>query len=242
MRAKQKLQYGSLRLLAAVCSASLLLGGAAAAQTSYQSKSDNGAADGAFMHRVPAVPARAADYRPITPEGRLEWFTRATVGPKTLAGGLFSAGFGTATNSPHEYGTHWEGFAKRYGMRLTGVSTGNAIEASLGSAWGEDPRYFHTVGQPFAARLKNVTDLTFRAYRTDGQRHLAFARYVAIFGNNFASNSWRARSEADWQHAMIRSGEGFGARFISDTFNEFGPELWRKFRHRHDYAAHADAP
>jgi len=33
-------------------------------------------------------------------------------------------------------------------MRLTGVSTGKAIEAGLGSLWGEDPRYFRAAGQP----------------------------------------------------------------------------------------------
>jgi len=186
-----------------------------------------------FNHHVPAMPVRAADYRPITPQQRLAWFTRATVGPKSLLGGMFSAGFGTVTNSPHEYGTSWEGFGKRFGMRLTGVSTGNAIEASLGAAWGEDPRYFHTVGQPLGARLRNIADLTFRAYRSDGERHPALARYIAIFGNNFASNSWRTRSEADWQHAMLRSGEGFGARFISDAFNEFFPEIWQRL-HKKD--------
>src|SRR5579863_8373838 len=143
----------------------MLLVSAGAAQTSGQSSYSGSAVKRGFMHHVPAVPTRAADYRPITSEERLQWFTRATIGPKTLAGGLFAAGFGTATDRPHEYGTHWAGFGDRYGMRLTGVSTGNAIEASLGSAWGEDPRYFHTVGQPIPARLRNVLDLTFRAYR-----------------------------------------------------------------------------
>jgi len=225
-------------LFAAVCCATLLLT-TAGAQTSDQNKDKGADAQPGFMQHVPAIPVRASDYRPITPQGRLQWFIRGTVGPKSLAGGLFSAGFGTATNSPHEYGTHWVGFGQRYGMRLTGVSTGNAIEASLGAVWGEDPRYFHTVNQPLSERVKNVVDLTFRAYRADGQRHLAFARYAAIFGNNFASNSWRAQSEADWQHALLRSGEGFGARFISDAFNEFVPEMWRRLRHRRDYAASA---
>lgn len=239
MRARKKPRYASTPLLATVCSIMALLT-AAAAQTGPSA--DHKDHTSKLVHHVPVMPASAAEYRPITPDERLQWFTRATVGPKSLAGGLFSAGFGTATNSPHEYGTHWTGFGQRYGMRLTGVSTGNGIEASLGAVWGEDPRYFHTVNQPLRDRVKNIFDLTFRAYRADGNRHPAFARYIAIFGNNFASNSWRPQSEADWQHALVRSGEGFGARFLSDTFNEFVPEVWRKVRHRHDYAANADGP
>src|ERR1700688_3913563 len=77
---------------------------------------------------------------PISGMERLQWFARNTIGPASLLGGTISAGFGTLTNQPHEYGTHWDGFGARYGMRLTGIVTGNAMEAGLGAIWGEDPR------------------------------------------------------------------------------------------------------
>jgi hypothetical protein len=94
-----------------------------------------------------AIPA--FNYTPITGKGRVTWAVVSTIGPQGLAAGVISAGWGTAFNSPEEYGTHWDGFAKRYGMRLTGVSTGNAIEASLGMTWGEDPRYFESPNRKF---------------------------------------------------------------------------------------------
>ena len=53
-------------------------------------------------------------------------------------------------------------------MRLTGISTGNAMEATLGSLWGEDPRYFRAAGQPLKGRVKNVIVMTFAARRADG--------------------------------------------------------------------------
>jgi hypothetical protein len=208
---------------------------AAAAQTEPPASSQNKQKlPFSFDRYVDAVPRTPADYHPITAGGRLDWFVRSTVGVRSLVGGLFSAGLATATNSPSEYGPHWEGFGKRYGMRLTGVSTGNAIEATLGAAWGEDPRYFHTIHHPFGVRVKNIVDLTFRAYRVDGERHLAYARYAATFGNNFLSNTWRVQSEADWQHALIRTAEGFGGRALSSAFSEFGPEVWRKIRRKPD--------
>jgi len=196
------------------------------------------------LHRYAhVVPKNPGDYTPITTTGRVEWFARATAGPRDLAGGLFSAGLGTALDSPREYGTHWAGFGQRYGMRLTGISTGNAMEAGLGALWGEDPRYFHTLHAPFNQRMKNVVDLTFRAYRPDGERHLAYARFLAIFGNNFLSDTWRAPSEADWQHALLRTGEGFAARSLSNAFREFAPGVWRKIRHKPDpYPADLTSP
>lgn len=181
---------------------------------------------------VYGAPDPPVDYHPITPRGRLKWFAHSTVGGSSLVGGLFSSALGTAIDSPSEYGPHWEGFGKRYGMRLTGVSTGNAMEATLGAAWGEDPRYFPAIRSPFGSRVKNIVDLTFRAYGSDGERHLAYARYTATAGNNFLSNSWRAPSESDWQHALVRTAEGFGVRALSNTFREFLPQAVRKLRHK----------
>ncbi len=88
-------------------------------------------------------------YRPITPRQRLRWFITNTIGPPHMAGGLFTAGFGTALDRPQEYGTHWGGFGERYGMRMTGIVTSNAIEASAGLLFREDPRYFRMQDQPF---------------------------------------------------------------------------------------------
>ncbi len=146
-------------------------------------------------------------------------------------GGLFTSGFSTATGTPREYGTHWEGFGKRYGMRLTGISTGNMMEAGLGSLWGEDSRYFRAAGQPFKARVKNVVVMTFAARRADGDLAPAYARYMGNAGNNFLSNSWRADSEADIGHACTRIVLGFVGRMSSNAFAEFWPDARKHIFH-----------
>jgi hypothetical protein len=184
---------------------------------------------------IPNLPQAPSAYHPITARGRLNWFVVSTVGFQSLAGGLFSAALGTATDSPVEYPPTWEGFGQRYGMRLTGVSVGNAMEASLGALWGEDPRYFRAPKRPVKARVKNVLDLTFRAYRPDDERHLAWARYTAIVGNNFLSNTWRVPSEDSVESALLRSLEGVGARALSNGVKEFAPELARPF---HRFTSH----
>ena len=38
--------------------------------------------------------------------------------------------------TPSEYGPHWEGYGKRYGIRLTGIATGNAMEAGVAHHFG----------------------------------------------------------------------------------------------------------
>jgi hypothetical protein len=164
-------------------------------------------------------------YRPITNRQRLRWFLTNTIGPPHLTGGVISSAFGTALNRPVEYGPGWTGFGDRFGMRLTGVSTGNAIEASIGMIWEEDPRYFRVPNEPFKIRLRNVVKQTFYARRNDATFDPAYARFVAIVGNNVLSNTWRVQSQANIRNASVRSLEGLAGRMASNAFEEFWPDL-----------------
>ena len=135
---------------------------------------------------------------------------------------------GPALNKPEEYGPHWDGFGKRYGMRLTGVATGNAIEAGLGRAWGEDPRYFRSAESRPLLRLRHAAALVFVARRADGRTAPAFARYTGVVGNNFISNTWRVPSESTASAALTRSALGFAGRFVSNVFDEFWQDMRTK--------------
>jgi hypothetical protein len=171
---------------------------------------------------------------PITNQQRLNWFVRSTVGPESLTAGLFTAGFGTGLNRPREYGPHWEGYGKRYGMRFTGIATGNAMEAALGSLWGEDPRYFRATGQSVKRRIKNVIVMTFVARQDDGTIAPAYARYIGTSGNNFLSNTWRADSESGVGDACLRTALGFAGRMGGNAFAEFWPTVTKHLFHKRD--------
>jgi hypothetical protein len=171
-------------------------------------------------------------YSPIASRQRLRWFVTSTIGPQHLAGGLFTSAFGTGLNRPKEYGPHWGGFADRYGIRMTGIVTGNAMEASIGSLWGEDPRYFRVPEQPFKSRVGHAIRLTFMARRPSANFEPAYARYIAIAGNNFLSNTWRVQSESNTQDALLRTAEGFAGRMAANAFEEFWPDIKRYVFHR----------
>lgn len=185
-----------------------------------------------------ALPARnassqtQASYVPITGKQRLHWFVMSSVGPQSLTAGVFSAAIGTGLDRPREYGPHWEGFGERYGIRLTGVVTGNAMEAGLGAIWGEDPRYFRATGQPLGKRIKHLVIMTFLARNRAGDLQPAYARYMATAGNNFLSNTWREPSESTVGAALERTALGFAGRMGSDAFQEFWPDVRQHVFHR----------
>jgi hypothetical protein len=161
----------------------------------------------------------------ITGQGRFNWVLWNTLGPVSLADGIFASGWGTLVDEPREYGTQWDGFGKRYGMRLTGIATSNTMEAGLGALWGEDPRYRRADGLPFGARVRNVVKMTFLARNDYGEIVPAYARYAGIVGGNFLSNEWRPNSEANTDHAVTRVALGFLGRLSSNAWIEFWPDI-----------------
>jgi hypothetical protein len=160
---------------------------------------------------------------PITGTGRLDWAVKSTIGPASLWTGVFTSTWSTLYNRPKEYGESFNGFAKRYGLRLSGVGVSNTMEAGLGAIWGEDPRYHPTEGT-VKDRLSHALKATVMAER-DGRMQLAYARFVAIGGGNVLSNSWRPDSERTAGNTMERIAFGFGTRFAGNLWDEFWPSL-----------------
>jgi hypothetical protein len=118
-------------------------------------------------------------------------------------------------------------------MGMTRSVTGNAIEAGVGLILREDPRYFRVPDHPFKARLGNVVRLTFAARGGGSSLGPAYARYMAIFGDSFLSNSWRVQSEANSRDALLRTAEGFGEVLAGNAFEEFWPDVKKRVFHKH---------
>lgn len=161
---------------------------------------------------------------PITGIGRLDWAVKSTIGPASLWTGVLSSTWGTAFNHPREYGESFDGFAKRYGLRLTGVATSNAAEASLGAIWGEDPRY-HRARSGFGSRFNHVVKMTFLSQNRDGELTPAYARDIAIAGTNVLSDAWRPNSDRGPVNTIDRIGMGFGGRLLGNMWEEFWPDV-----------------
>lgn len=222
-----KLLSLSLILLAMYFSA----GNGLYAQIGEQYKPEQNKPDNPKPKYHPGTGSWKDPYVPVTRHQRLQWFVSQTVGPPSLAVGVFSSAIGTARDKPVEYGPGWDGFGKRYGMRLSGVAAGNAMNAGLGVLWGEDPRYFRAEGDPLGKRLRNIVVLTFMARQRDGHLAPAYARLIATPGNNFLSNAWRADSEATNSAALKRTALGFAGRMAANAFREFWPDVKAHFGH-----------
>lgn len=176
--------------------------------------------------REPVTPELT--YQPISGKQRIQWAAVQTFGQESLLVGVLSSGIETARDAPEEYGPHWGGFAKRYGMRFTGTASSKTIEAGLGALWAEDPRYFRDDSLSFKKRLGHVILFSFAARNREGRLMPAYARYIAIPGNNFLSNTWRVNSEATAGDAMTRTAYGILSEIAGNAWSEFWPDVKRK--------------
>jgi hypothetical protein len=183
------------------------------------------AQDGAAPADSQDQAALQSDTSVINTQDRLNWILRSTLGPKNLFAGFFVSGLSTWHNEPKEYGPHWEGYGKRYGLRLSVGGTSNVIEAALGSVWGEDPRYKRAQGQPVSRRVAHTFTSAFVTHNLNGEPMPAYARYIAVPSGNILSNFWRPDSQTSWANVGVRTGFGFLSRIIGNAFSEFFPDL-----------------
>ncbi len=166
---------------------------------------------------------------PVTLAERVNWVAQYTAGPAMLVGVTAMAGYSTIDDNPKQYGSHWQGFGKRYGLAMASLATGNIMEAGLGAIWGEDPRYLRAGEHADAAsRLGHIVKWTFVAPDRNGDLRPAFARFAALAGSSFLANTWIDRDDANTTQALERTGLGILTRMAGNAFSEFWPDVKRK--------------
>ena len=183
----------------------------------------------------PAAVARNLDpsaYEPITASGRVHWWVHSLIGPESLTAGLFVAGYQTARNQPAVWGTHWDGFGKRYGMRLSNIGVSNAIQGGVGSLWGEDPRYFRSGDPSMSVRLRHVVMGVVEAKYRDGHYGPNVSYYIGSVSGNFISNEWRPVEQTTTGATFGRVGTGIFGKLVSNAFKEFWPDVQERVFHR----------
>jgi hypothetical protein len=175
------------------------------------------------------APTAAQPYEPLTPAERLKWFGRSSFGPTTMAFSLVTAGLSTWRNAPEEWGPGWEGFGKRYGSSLGRRVISKGVEASLGSIWGEDPRYRRIGEGRIAGRIGNVAKMTVLAYDRSGNTMPAYARFGGLAVGSYSAG-WLPDRQRDNTDALIRIAVGLTGRITGNAMREFWPDLKRRIR------------
>jgi hypothetical protein len=136
----------------------------------------------------------------------------------------------TAFNTPEEWGRGVPGIAKRYAEREADVAISNTIEAGLGALWGEDPRYIPSGRRGIWPRVRYALKTSVLAQRRDGRLRPAWGRYAGNTLNNLIENSWLPPSQTTGTQTVVRSGMGIVTRMGGNLWEEFWPDVARRFK------------
>lgn len=177
---------------------------------------------------TPPPSERKSTYH-LTGEERFKWALNSSFGPLSVFTISTEAAMRTWSNSPEEYGTHWDGYGKRVASRFGSAAVSNSLEASLGSLWGEDPRYHRRGEGSGKSRLGYAVKMAFFAQNETGGVRPAYARMIALPSGRFISNAWREPSEMTAGNTSVGIGLAFVKKIGGNTFREFWPDLRRKF-------------
>jgi hypothetical protein len=169
-------------------------------------------------------------YVPITGTERVDWIVDGTVGVRSLSIGVFAAGWQTGFNTPPEWQRSWRGFGKRYAQREVDVALSNSIEAGAGALWGEDPRYIPSGRRGIWPRVRYALQATVLAQRRDGRLRPAWGRYAGNIANNLIENAWLPPSQTTAPQTAWRSGLGLLGRLGGNAWEEFWPDVRRRFK------------
>jgi hypothetical protein len=180
---------------------------------------------------APAAPGNANAYVPITSAQRIDWAVDGTIGRRSLTiVGPLAVAWQTGFNTPEEWGRGPSGIAKRYVQREADVAISNTIEAGLGALWGEDPRYIPSARKGIWPRARYALKTSVLAPGRDGRLRPAWGRYAGNTLNNVIENAWLPPSQTTAAQTAIRSGMGIVTRVGGNLWEEFWPDLARRFR------------
>jgi hypothetical protein len=190
------------------------------------------AADVPAAEQAPATSPLTADaYVPIITAERVDWIVDGTIGRRSLTVvGPLATVWQTGFNTPEEWGRGGSGIAKRYAQREADVAISNTIEAGVGALWGEDPRYIPSGRKGIWPRARYAIKTVLLAQRRDGSLKPAWGRYAGNVFNNLIENAWLPPSVTTPGQTAWRSGLGLLGRLGGNAWEEFWPDVRKRFR------------
>jgi hypothetical protein len=188
-------------------------------------------ASGMCQPPAPDHPLTASTYVAITGTQRADWIVDGTIGRRSLfVVGPLASVWQTGFNTPEEWGRGAPGIARRYAQREADVAVSNTIEAGLGALWGEDPRYIPSGRKGIWPRARYAIKTVFLAQDPDGRLRPAWGRYAGNTLNNLIENAWLPPSITTPGQTALRSGMGMLSRLGGNAWEEFWPDVVRRFR------------
>ena len=192
---------------------------------------------------------------PLTPREKFHLFVKSAFDPATIGTVGLQAGFSQAVNEFPGYGQGMQGYGKRFGASLA-----DEVSANFWSGYfypvllKEDPRFFRLGKGGFRRRVLNGVVQEFVCHTDKGKRSFSYSNVVGAFTSGGLSNLYypgRAvvrtapatatappmpvfEDDRGVVLTVSRSIIALGYDMAGNLFDEFWPDIRRKFKGEHN--------
>ena len=164
-------------------------------------------------------------YRFPDAETRQKRYIKSMFGPFNIARQVARAGISTWTNSPEEWGDHWDGFGRRVASNFGKNVIRQTTIYGLDSAMDLDSYYYRSEKRDFGSKFKNALISPVTARNASGKRVIGVPRIAGTYAAHIiAAETWYP-DRYSWKDGLKSGSTALGFNVAWNLFKEF---VWKK--------------
>ena len=172
------------------------------------------------MAQTPS-PSPTQAYQRSNKHERVRRYVNSMFGYSTIGKNLAGAGISTWTNSPEDWGTHWDGFGKRFASNMGKGVIKNTTAFGLEEALKFDSRYVPAPKKGIGYRIGNALISPFVARNKHGHRVFGLPRVAGTYtAHVIAAETWYP-DRYTWRDGLRSGTISLGTSAIFNLFKEF---------------------
>ena len=156
---------------------------------------------------------------------RFNRYLMSMFGPISLGKNIAKSGLQTWTNSPEEWGDHWEGFGRRVASSIGKDIIKNTTIYGFDEALKIDSAFYRSKNRNFGSRIKNALISPVTARSVDGKRVFGVSRIAGTYtASIIAAETWYP-ARYDWKDGLKSGTYSLGLDAAFNLVKEF---IWKK--------------
>lgn len=166
-------------------------------------------------------------FEPLSRSEKVKYAVKHTIGPGALIDRAVLAGFNQMRDHPDEWPGGMEGYARRYGYRMTRLAVRNAVLLGADVAFGTDPRYDRCDCSGALPRIGHAFRRVIIARKDNGGEMFNFGRVGGAYAGSFVAYRLYPSQYHDADRAATSASMYLATRGVTNVVREFWPEIHR---------------
>ena len=151
----------------------------------------------------------------------LHKYVWSTLGADGVLHATLVGGFDQWRGTPEDWGSHSDGYAKRWMSEFAAAAIGNTTKYAVAHIEHQDPSFVRCKCTGFGPRLRHAMHSPFSARRRDGHEVFSLATVAGLTAENVIPAATWYPAPRGTRDGLVHAGGGIAAKIAVDVFKEF---------------------